>query len=160
MSISCLARSAFSAAGAADTFYLFLFFLFSEDPTSSLPQASGEHPTNHLGPKKLSLTIADLLSACYPNAAAQGCFLPKLYVTLNVEFLLKIDSGFPKDTGIPLLQWQPLGIPSAVTPIGQLHQSPPSPMPGDLGRGPQFASNSCSPASYSLFMMKHLKSIR
>jgi len=28
-----------------------------------------------------------------------------------------------------------MGIPFAITPIGQLHQSPPSPIPGDLGRG-------------------------
>ena len=25
---------------------------------------------------------------------------------------------------------------SAITPVAQLHQSPPSPIPGDLGRGP------------------------
>jgi len=30
--------------------------------------------------------------------------------------------------------WQTLGVPSALTPIGQLHQFPPSPVPGDLGR--------------------------
>jgi len=28
--------------------------------------------------------------------------------------------------------WQTLSIPSAFTPIGQLHQSPPSPVPGDF----------------------------
>ena len=39
--------------------------------------------------------------------------------------------------------WQPLRIPSAITPIGQLHQSPPSPIPGDLGRGPSHQST-CS----------------
>jgi len=33
-----------------------------------------------------------------------------------------------------------MGIPSAITPIGQLHQSPPSPIPGDLGRGPSHQS--------------------
>ena len=37
--------------------------------------------------------------------------------------------------------WQPLGIPSAITPIGQLHQSPPSPIPGILGRGPSHQSH-------------------
>ena len=52
----------------------------------------------------------------------------------RVEFLLKTDSGYPKDTGVNK-PWQPLGIPFAITPIGQLHQSPPSPIPGDLGRG-------------------------
>jgi len=56
--------------------------------------------------------------------------------------LLKTDSGYPKDTGVNK-PWQPLGIPSAITPIGQLHQSPPSPIPGDLGRGPSHQST-CS----------------
>ena len=60
-----------------------------------------------------------------------------LFLSLRVEFLLKTDSGYPKDTGVNK-PWQPLGIPFAitVTPIGQLHQSPPSPIPGDVGRGP------------------------
>jgi len=48
---------------------------------------------------------------------------------LRVEFLLKTDSGYPKDTGVKK-PWQPLGIPFAITPIGQLHQSPPSPIQG------------------------------
>ena len=48
---------------------------------------------------------------------------------LRVEFLLKTDSGVFKDTGVNK-PWQPLGIPSAITPISQLHQSPPSPIPG------------------------------
>ena len=61
---------------------------------------------------------------------------------LRVEFLLKTDSGYPKDTGVNKL-WQPLRIPFAITPIGQLHQSPPSPIPGDLGRGPSHQST-CS----------------
>jgi len=37
---------------------------------------------------------------------------------LRVEFLLKTDSGYPKDTGVNK-PWQPLGIPSAITPIGR-----------------------------------------
>ena len=45
----------------------------------------------------------------------------------RVEFLLKTDSGYPKDTGVKK-PWQPLRIPFAITPIGQLHQSPPSPI--------------------------------
>ena len=61
---------------------------------------------------------------------------------LRVEFLLKTDSGYPKDTGVNK-PWQPLGIPSAITPIGQFYQSPPSPIPGDLGRGPSHQST-CS----------------
>jgi len=40
---------------------------------------------------------------------------------------LKTDNGYPKDTGVNK-PWQPLRIPSAITPIGQLHPSPlPSP---------------------------------
>ena len=61
---------------------------------------------------------------------------------LRVEFLLKTDSGYPKNTGVNK-PWQPLGIPFTITPIGQLHQSPPSPIPGDLGRGPSHQST-CS----------------
>jgi len=63
-------------------------------------------------------------------------------MALRVEFLLKTDSGYPKDTAVNK-PWQPLGIPSAITPIGQLHQSPPSPIPRDLGRGPSHQST-CS----------------
>jgi len=37
--------------------------------------------------------------------------------------------------------WQTLGIPFAITPLGQLHQSPPSPIPRDLGRGPSHQAN-------------------
>ena len=59
---------------------------------------------------------------------------------LRVEFLLKTDTGYPKDTGLNK-PWQPLGILSAITPIGQLHQSPPSPIPGDLGRCPSHQSH-------------------
>jgi len=61
---------------------------------------------------------------------------------LRVEFLLRTDSVYPKDTGVNK-PWQPLGIPLAITHIGQLHQSPPSPIPGDLGRGPSHQST-CS----------------
>ena len=41
----------------------------------------------------------------------------------------------PRTQGLHYSPWQPLGIPSAITPIGQLHQSPPSPIPGDRVRG-------------------------
>jgi len=51
---------------------------------------------------------------------------------LRVDFLLKTDSGYPKDEGVLYSPWQPLKIPFAITPIGQLNQSPPSLIPGDL----------------------------
>ena len=65
---------------------------------------------------------------------------PGRFFPLRVEFLLKTDSGYPKDTGVNK-PWQPLGIPFAITPIGRLHQSPPSPIPGDLGRCPSHQSH-------------------
>jgi len=40
-----------------------------------------------------------------------------LVCKLRVEFLLKTDSGYFKDTGVNK-PWQPLGIPFAITPIG------------------------------------------
>jgi len=49
--------------------------------------------------------------------------------------------GIPKTRGLIYAPWKPLGIPSAVTPICQLYQSPPSPIPGDLGRGPSHQSH-------------------
>ena len=72
-------------------------------------------------------------------AASRSCL--RYYQYLRVEFLLETDSGYPKDTGVNK-PWQPLGIPFAIAPIGQLHQSPPSPIPGDLGRGPSHQSTS------------------
>ena len=46
--------------------------------------------------------------------------------------------GIPRTRGLLYVPWQPLGIPSraAIIPICHLHKSPPSPIPGDLGRGP------------------------
>ena len=44
---------------------------------------------------------------------------------LRVEFLLKTDSGYLKDTGVKI-PWQPLGIPFAITPIGQRNLLPQS----------------------------------
>jgi len=86
---------------------------------------------------------------CPPSSAtavsswATLCFeVLALLMCLRVEFLLKTDSGYPKDTGVNK-PWQPLGIPFAITSIGQLHQFPPSPIPGDLGRGPSHQST-CS----------------
>ena len=64
------------------------------------------------------------------------------FFPLRVEFLLKTDSGYPKDTGVNE-PWQPLGIPFGITPIGQLYKSLPSPIPEDLGRGPSHQST-CS----------------
>jgi len=58
------------------------------------------------------------------------------WISLRVEFLLKINSGYPGMWKLLYSPWQTLGVPSALTPIGQLHQSPTSPVPGDLGRCP------------------------
>ena len=50
-------------------------------------------------------------------------------------FYWKLIVGIPRTRGLLYSPWQPLGIPSYVTPIGQLHQSPPLPIPGDQARG-------------------------
>jgi len=70
--------------------------------------------------------------------------LPPSQNCLRVEFLFKTDSGYPRDAGVFFhSRWQTwtLGVPSALTPIGQLHQSPPLPVPGDLGRCPSHQSH-------------------
>jgi len=52
---------------------------------------------------------------------------------LRVEFLLETDGGCPREAGVFLnSRWSTVGIPFALTPIDQLFQSPPSPVPGDL----------------------------
>jgi len=53
---------------------------------------------------------------------------------LKLECVLKNDDEYPKDAGVAI-PWQPLGIPFAITPLGQLHQAPPSPIPWDLVTG-------------------------
>jgi len=58
-----------------------------------------------------------------------------------MELYWKLIVGIPRTRGLLYSPWQPLGIPSAMTPIGQLHQTPPSPIPGDLGRGPSHQSH-------------------
>jgi len=50
-------------------------------------------------------------------------------------FYWRLIVGIPRTRGLLYSPWQPLGIPFALTPIGQLHQSPPSPIPGDRARG-------------------------
>ena len=99
---------------------------------------SGGYPSQRLHSKGMYLGLQGtriLVGFWWVSAAS---FL----LLLRVEFLLKTDSGYPKDTGVNK-PWQPLGIPSAITPIGQLDQSPPLPIPGDLGRGPSHQST-CS----------------
>ena len=62
--------------------------------------------------------------------------------SLRVEsFYWKLVVGIPRTQRLLYSPWQPLGIPSAITTISQLHQSPPSPIPGDLGRGPSHQSH-------------------
>jgi len=57
-------------------------------------------------------------------------------IELIVEFLLKTDSGYLRDAGVLFhSRWQALGVPFAPTPIGQLRQSPTSPVLGDRARG-------------------------
>jgi len=50
---------------------------------------------------------------------------------LRVEFLLKTDNGCPKDAKVTLITMA----------NGQLHQSPPSPVPGDQACGKRSSKN-------------------
>ena len=56
------------------------------------------------------------------------------FLSLRANFLFRTDSGYPKNTGVNKYL-QPLGIPFAITSIVHLHQSPPSPIPGDQVHG-------------------------
>ena len=78
--------------------------------------------------------------------------------SLKVEFLLKTDSGYPRDAKVFFnSRWQTLGIPSNLPPIGQLHPSPPSPVPRDQARGKRWGFRwGFSPAS----TVHHTKSAR
>jgi len=60
---------------------------------------------------------------------------------LRVEFHWKLIVGIPGMQKLLFSPWQTLGVPFALTPIGQLHQSPPSPVPGDLRRYPSDQSH-------------------
>jgi len=44
--------------------------------------------------------------------------------------------GISRTKGLLYWPWQPLEIPFVGAPLGQLYQSSPLPIPGDLGRGP------------------------
>jgi len=57
-------------------------------------------------------------------------------VTVRVEFLLKIHSGFPKDTGVTLLTLATPGNPFRYSTHQSAPPVPALPIPGDLGRGP------------------------
>ena len=94
-----------------------------------------QRKVNHLGPKELSRAVA-----CLPKLDGRPTSIFLSFERMRVEFLFKTDSGYPKDTGLDK-PWQLLGIPFAITPIGQLYQSPPWPIPGDLGRGPSHQSH-------------------
>jgi len=78
----------------------------------------------------------------YVHVSVYVCVYVCEFVCFRVYFLLKTDSCYPNNTGVNK-PWQPLGIPSAITHIGQLHQSPPSPIAGGLGTGPSHQST-CS----------------
>jgi len=62
------------------------------------------------------------------------------FVCLRIEFLLRTESGYFQVAGLTT-HWQTLGIPFAITPLGQLHQSPPTPIQGDQGRDPSHQSH-------------------
>ena len=62
------------------------------------------------------------------------CLLRLPFLSLSESRVLywKLVVGIPRTWGLFYSPWKPMEISSAITPIGQLHQSPPSPIPGDL----------------------------
>ena len=58
---------------------------------------------------------------------------------MRVEFLLRTDSGYPKDTGVTLFTLATPGNPLRYNT--RRSAPPPSPIPGDLGRGPNHQSH-------------------
>jgi len=59
---------------------------------------------------------------------------------MRVEFLLKTNIAYSRATEVSI-PWEPLGIPFAIIAIGQLYKFAPSPIPGDLRRGPSHQSH-------------------
>jgi len=53
----------------------------------------------------------------------------------DYSFYRSLILGIQRTRELPYSPWPPLRIPSAITPNGQLHQSPPSPIPGDQACG-------------------------
>ena len=56
------------------------------------------------------------------------------FFSSRVSFSWKLTVGISRMWALFHSRWQTLGIPSALIPIGQLYQSPPSPVPGDRAR--------------------------
>ena len=69
------------------------------------------------------------------------CICKCMFVCFREEILLKTDSGYPKDAEVTLFNRANPGNSLRLTPIGQLHQSLPSPIPGDLERCPSHQSH-------------------
>jgi len=61
--------------------------------------------------------------------------------SFRVKSYWKLIVGVPGMRKLLYSPWQTLRVPFALTPIGQLHQSLPSPVPGDLGRCPSHQSH-------------------
>jgi len=68
----------------------------------------------------VSSVLGSVLSQVCPRSPRLAKFI---IVPLRVEFLLKTDSGYPRMRKLFDSPWQTMNIPSALTPIGQLHQS-------------------------------------
>jgi len=82
------------------------------------------------------MIVQDFLQATHSEVlfASDGSRCSSRY--LRVEFFIeKLIVGIPGMRKLLYSPWQTLGVPFALTPIGQLHQSPPSPVPGDRARG-------------------------
>ena len=82
--------------------FLFLFFLSTPPPFSPFP-----------------LLFSHLF------------FLFVLFSCESRVLIEKLIVGIPRTRGLLYSPWQPMRIPFAITPLGQLYQPPPSPIPGE-----------------------------
>jgi len=68
--------------------------------------------------------------------------------------------GIPRTRGFLYSPWQPLEISCPIAPLGQLYQSPPSPIPGDQARGKRRPRSRCAPLAVRQSLYGQSKKIR
>jgi len=91
----------------------------------TLVRSSGRTATSLAVVIVLAVSVAKDLCRCAPWGDLDLLPSPSP-LSSREEFYWKLIVGIPRTRGLLDSPWQPLGIPSAITPISQLHQSLPS----------------------------------
>ena len=115
----------------------------SAPPVSALahsrgPRKTSQSPVNMLEHRE-TYGQAQVCSKGHQGSSVDRPCQPSFH--LRLEFLLKTDSGCPGDAEVTLFTLANPEHSLRFNTIGQLHQSPPSPVPGDLGRCPSHQSH-------------------